>query len=489
MENKTSKITKKLKTIAKKNIATGRYNKALAAISACANFYYTHNQKYTDEELEQMLITLGKTLFKPTAVKNDTSEKTVLFYDGFGLDTRGLALIFLKAIVRNGYKLIYVTTDSAEGNQPEIKKVLDGEDVEWIYLPTASGFVAWANCIFTAFETFTPDAAFFYTTPADVAATAVFNLYEGKVKRFQIDLTDHAFWLGKYAFDYCIALRDVGSKIAINYRGIDKEKIVMLPYYANIDYSVPFGGFNFPTEGRRIIFSGGALYKTLGDKDNAYYKMVDYLLANHADIIFLYAGFGDDSELKKIIEKFPDRAYHIAERKDLFQVMKQCVFYLNTYPMFGGLMMNFAASAGKLPLTLKHNNDADGLLFNQSELQIEYDTKEELLRDADRLLNDAEYLSLREEKLKGCVITEERFEKNLKNLINSGATEFDVYTEAIDTSEFRAEYDKRFALFKEALRILTTKNCRPLMFNFPFVFFTYYIKRIFEKITAKIRRK
>ncbi len=492
MQNKSSAVLEKLNKIAENSINAKKYNKALAAIAAAADILYAHNQVYTDEKLESMLKSIGSELFDTpnwdNTAKKETS-KTVLFYDGFGLDTRGLALIFLKGLVRCGYKVVYVTPDYAEGKQPEIKKVLNGYDAEWIHFPAKKGFVAWAKAIIEVFEKYHPDSAFFYTIPSDVAATIVFNLYEGYTKRFQIDLTDHAFWLGKYAFDYCIALRDVGSKIAVNHRKIPKEKIVMLPYYANIDYDIEFEGFTFPTQEKRIIFSGGSLYKTLGDEDNTYYKIVDSILEKHADIIFLYAGFGDDSQLKLIIDKYPDRAYHIAERKDLFQVMKRCVLYLNTYPMFGGLMMNFAASAGKLPLTLKHNNDADGLLFNQSNLQIEYDTKEELLNDVDKLLNDSAYLRERESKLSGSVITQERFEKNLKMLIETNTTEFPIYTEEIDTTQFRKEFDARFSLKKELKRAVVASCRRPLTVNFPIIYAAHYFRRVFEKIVDKIRRK
>ena len=37
----------------------------------------------------------------------DVNIKTVLFYDGFGLDSRGLAYVYLKALVNLGYKVIF----------------------------------------------------------------------------------------------------------------------------------------------------------------------------------------------------------------------------------------------------------------------------------------------------------------------------------------------------------------------------------------------
>lgn len=42
----------------------------------------------------------------------------------------------------------------------------------------------------------------FYTTPNDVAGALVFNRFKDLVTRIQIDLTDHAFWLGINSVDY-----------------------------------------------------------------------------------------------------------------------------------------------------------------------------------------------------------------------------------------------------------------------------------------------
>ena len=69
--------------------------------------------------------------------------------------------------------------------------------------------------------------------------------------------------------------------------------------------------------------------------------------------------------MKKIIRKYPGRAFLTAERKDLFQVMEHCFFYLNTFPLVGGLMMQYAVAAEKIPLTLRYNNDGSGILINQ----------------------------------------------------------------------------------------------------------------------------
>ena len=44
--------------------------------------------------------------------------------------------------------------------------------------------------------------------------------YAGHMKRYQVNLTDHAFWLGTYAFDYCLEFLDFGAIVSREYRHI-----------------------------------------------------------------------------------------------------------------------------------------------------------------------------------------------------------------------------------------------------------------------------
>lgn len=462
---------KKMLNKASRMIEKKQIECALATISACATMQYEYNQNYVDEFSEKLLKQIYDIIFEENKLKSEGSnEETVLFYDSFGFDTRGLALIYLKAIARKGYKIVYVTNEKAIGNQPEIDKVLQGCDVKKVYISMNTSYLLWIDKLCDIFNEYRPSVSFLYTTPSDVAGVLVFEYFKGRTIRFQINLTDHAFWLGKYAFDYCVEFRNVGSSVSYNYRGIDKEKIILLPYYANIDDTIPFEGFPFEIEDHRVLFSGGSLYKTLGDKEKRYYRIVEHILSVHDDIIFVYAGSGDDTEIKKLQEKYLNRVYHIAERKDLYQVMRHSVLYLNTYPMCGGLMMCYAATAGKIPVTLRHYNDADGILLNQEKISIQYDDINELMSDVDMLLSDKKYLKEREKKLDGCVVSEEDFESNVDMLIQSNTTSYEVNVDKIDTSEFIKEYLTRFDYKKTVSNSVARKINKSLLFAFPKLF-------------------
>ena len=265
------------------------------------------------------------------------------------------------------------------------------------------------------------------------------------------------------------------------HRGIKKEQMIKLGVNLIVEKYDDHSGLPFNPLETKYIFSGGSLYKTLGDEDNRFYKIVAHILKNHSDIKFLYAGTGDKTEMNKIVNAYPDRAFLIGERKDFFYLIQHCLLYLNTFPMFGGMMMKFCGLAKKIPITLKHNNDSDGLLLNQDECNIEYDSYDDLIMDIDKLINNEEYRNNREKLLEGSVITEERFKNNVRSVIENYKTDYEHEFIDMDTSLFRQEYYDRFNYDEQMLAMVRKINIS-LWAEFPMLF----VKGITKKITRKI---
>lgn len=396
-----SKYAKKLKAIVRRN-KNKKYEKAMAAIAVYASLSYNWNQFYTDDEIEETVCELSDAVLGEMPKEEwHINDDRVMFYDGFGLDTRGLAAIYAKALVRLGYKIIWVTTVKAKDKIPTIKGFLEQGNTEFVYINTNSSFSQHVKELNQQFVKFKPARAFFYTTPDDVSAEIVFYYYKKKVKRYQINLTDHAYWLGVNAFDYCLEFRKYGAGISRVQRRIPQEKIVLCPFYPLIDQRTAFQGFPFETTGKKILFSGGALYKTIGG-GNKFYQIVEVVLRNHEDTIFLYAGSGDDSELKKLTSIFGERVQHIQERKDLFALMNHVHVYLNTYPMIGGLMTQYAAMAGKPPIILNDmkKQDSSGFLIEQESAGVEFESLNDVTNEIDHLLSDKTYSNKRAKEIK-----------------------------------------------------------------------------------------
>ena len=479
-------VINKLRFIARKYLKNRLFSQFLDISTVCAYLEKQYNQEYTDIILEDLLLDFSYDYVK--SLKNEfdgfiANSNTVLIYDGFGLDLRGSMIPVTKAFLRTEYKIIYVTVNDAKNKQPHLMKQFLGHQNYEVFYIQKEGLNKVKDLVGILEQT-KPANAFIYTYPWDAAALSVFNTYKNQICRYLFDLNDHAFWIGLNSFDYCIVGRDYGAVIDRDYRHIPSNKIIKLDAPLCIDDDVYFKGLPFDCDKKRFVFSGGSLYKTLGDTENTYYKIVEHLLENHSDVNFVYAGGGDKTEFHKLNSKYPNRIFLFPEREDFYQIIKKCVFYLNTYPMFGGMMMRYAANARKIPLTLRHNHDSDGILLNQKETFIEYDKYEDIVNDIDLLLTDNDYLAQREKLLLNSVMTEDRYCRNLKSLINSKKTEFEIEYLPIDTSRFRVEYINRLKLSNIISPFLTKTKIVYLIKYFPLLFIIA-IPKISQRIILK----
>lgn len=476
---RVEEVVGKLKRITEASIRKENYRKALDAITAASFILEEYNQYYVDEELEAFVKDIAKKLVVPSYGPDEGDPSTILFYDSFGFDVRALALVYMHALADLGYKVIYITKVESKDSQPELHEAVKHGDVIWNYV-SCDNREQEVKDIHALFEQYKPAKAILYSTPDDAAAMAVFYAYQGIVERFKINLTDHAFWLGHDVFDYNLEFRNYGACVSVQYRGVPEDKEIIMPFYP---YHRPreFQGLPFDLEGKKMVFSGGSVYKTLGDPQNRFYVILDRLLTGHEDLVFLYAGTGDDSEIVKLQTKFPGRVYRIDERTDLFELMEHCTFYLNTFPFIGGLMMQFAVDAKKVPLTLKKEGVSDEnkeILIHQD--LVEYDDVDSLISEADRLLDDEEYRIRRGEELKADLISAEDFANELKNALDNHRTKYEVQIKDTDTTEFRKQYMVRFN-DKTFRRVIASGNKKTLIADFPDMF----IKKAYNKIVKK----
>lgn len=467
----------KCRDIIKRAITSKNVEKALASISIASALLYSWNQRYTDDFLEKAVSQIAEMTITHDISTMSPNKEVILFYDGFGLDTRGLALIYLKALSKIEGKKFYIAPAIAKNNQPEIDKILKAGGIEKIYYSSLF-YEKRLEELQNVISKIKPGKAFLYTGPNDSTGIALFMQMK-KTKRYMINLTDHAFWLGVHAFDYCLEFRNLGASISKQERGIDPQKQILLPYYPSINKDVEFQGWPFDVKDNMIIFSGGALYKTI-NKERTYYKIVSELLYSVRDCIFVYAGSGDDKWLKELANRYPGRVYHIQERKDLYQVMLHSTIYLNTYPLIGGLMMQYAAAAGIIPITLLHGSVHSGILIDQENRNIEYKTSEELVSDTIKLLENQEYRKKREGYLKGSLISERVFNYELRNVINNNTTTYKISYCQLDTKKYRDEYAERFDMSAFLLAI-ANKNNLSLFMNYRGL----YVKRLWRKINKQ----
>lgn len=438
------KYDKKLMQICNKAIKKNKVDLVAICIEAMAQLYYEWNQFYTNDFLEDKVSQLAQLVVPKIEVNEHSNEiKTILFYDGFGLDSRGLALIYLKALAQMDCRVIYLTNSRSMGKQPLIQNIIVESSIIREYFNATDSYRKKTETIKNICMKYNPGVAFLYTTPWDVSGISVFQQMVG-VKRFQINLTDHTFWLGRNAFDYCIEFREYGKYISESYRGIASNKLKKLPYYSYVDENIPLKEVPFDMDKYKIICSGGALYKTLDD-NKTFYKIIDTILKKYNDVLFLYIGNGDDTQLQLLKQQYDERVQYLRERDDFFQIMKRSYLFINTYPVSGALMTQYAAMAGLLPVTLLHDDESQLILNNHKELGIEFNSVDELCEEIDRLLVDKEYIKCKKKLLINSVISEEQFNNEIKKLINDGDTSFNFESNSkFIVSKFQEIYETAF---------------------------------------------
>lgn len=476
-------ITNKLKKAINLAITNNKYEDSLSLISLCAQILYQTNIEYYDVDLENNLKLLSTRLARD--VNEYQHEDTIVFYDSFGLDNRGLAQIYLKALCPYN-NVIYITYNDRLDYIPQIKKILSQNNSELKVIDRKKmNKVEQIKALEQIVLHYCPKVFFFYSVPDDVVATTVLYMYENRMQRYQINLTDHAFWLGAGCIDKCIEFRDYGASISVEYRGISEKNIVMIPYYPLIDTEKSFEGFPFEKKERKVIFSGGALYKTLS-RDNLYYLTIDKILTQVPDTCFWYAGSGDDSKIQELKRKYPDRVFFTEERKDLYQLLVNCDLYYSTYPICGGLMFQYAAIAGKIPLTLKNNEITDDFLLNQKDLMVEFDSPEDLISECSRLLTDSVYYDVRSKEMINSVISPKRFDYIVNQLVDNKIKSGNYNFYQIDVDKFRRLYLDRFT--EQNLNQILIRNNKDIYLVFRLMPIRV-IKALFLKLAKRMRGK
>lgn len=125
-------VINKLKQIIDVDIKNGQYEKAINTVKTLAEVYYSYNQIYTDTELEEKLLFIRDNILSKNTY--DVDEDCVFFYDGFGLDLRGLAVVYARALTSLNCHVIYACPDTMRGKIPHIISEFDMDKTQIIYI-------------------------------------------------------------------------------------------------------------------------------------------------------------------------------------------------------------------------------------------------------------------------------------------------------------------------------------------------------------------
>lgn len=426
------------------------YEKAVCCAKFLCSFYYEFDYKYADTQMEFYARECALACVGDIRLKN-TNKRKAVFYDRFALYSRGLANIYVKALLALGYEVVWCLFEAGAETDEILRRYGNKTNLTFALIPRLS-VIERMHALKEIILKAQAYHFFIYTLPSDVEGIGVFDVLGGDVMRYLINLTDHTFWLGRNALDRCIEFRNFGANLSVKYRKIREEQIVVLPYYPDQRDQEAYQGLPF-SESEKFVFSGGSAYKI--DGSDKFEQMVSSLLDRHPDLKFLFATRDKSEKLDTLASRYRNRFFVIQERTDLGELLQRAEFFLSTYPIPGFLMIQYALMNQCVPLCLADKNNGctnpATYLLHPEQIDFVFYEADSLLEMADRLLAGH---GPKKEWYEDFVISEKNFERNLGALMKGEDTDYHFYKENVDVSIFHSYYANRLTEenFREVVR-------------------------------------
>lgn len=454
--------------------------KTVCYLRFLSHFCYSINYTFSNDRLEEITQEISLKYLGNTKIEN-AKEDTVVFYDGFGLLERGLANIYVNALEKLGYKVVWILYSHAPEIDDILKKYKKRENISF-FIISNSTILERMKELRDKIKEISPEYLFVYTMPDDVCGVGTISTITGKIERYLIDLTDHAFWLGKCAADWFIEFRNYGYNIGMRYRKILSDRMVILPYYPAGRKEYAFEGVPFDGNEFEFVFSGGSPYKIEGK--TTYEEIVRYILQTYKDIKFVFASNNTNEIIKKLCKDFPNRFFHIGERKDLDAVLQRAKFYLSTYPISGALMTQYALQNQCIPITLSDEMmgvaDPTTWMLEPQKVNFVFYKKEDVLLEIDRLMSSESYYLKRKTELENQIISEEEFIRQLNCLLKHKKTEFVKTRQDIDMKKFLEVYRDN-ATYKKYCEMIYNSRNKWIYRKHPFIILERKLRGIMER--------
>ena len=416
----------KFKRKAKNSLARKRYDSCLKYLNAAARTAYTFYLGFTDEEIEYMLKHMSGHVQKRETFKG---KPRCIFYDTFSQDAQGLTMQYVDAIIAAGWEMLYLTEFGLEDPRSiRLKQTLnDYPKAKIVSMPRNMSGINKVQFIYDTIMDYAPDKLFMHIHPSAVEAVTAFYALPNKITKYQINLTDHAYWVGAGCVDYSFEFREYGASLSVGQRGIPRDRVLLMPYYPMMK-ETKFAGFPKEAEGKVKIFSGASFYKIM-DKNDTFFKLNKAILDANPNAVTLFAGGGDMALLNGLIDKYGLRGRFnpIGQRNDIFECYKHSDIYLSSYPLGGGLMAQFAAHAG-IPILALANKESGGkieeMVCQKQREIITLCNMEALVAEASRLVNDEVYRKQRGQAMRDCVIDVEEFNHSFQRSMTTGQSQY-----------------------------------------------------------------
>lgn len=374
---------------AEKSLSRNDVETSLCQIQLAAELQYIVNDIFKDDRLEALMRCISRQLL---GIKGEykSTNGTILFYDYFGLDNRGLTQQYLDALFQiDNIKIVYVLENETNQKCDNILKLLKKHNSDYYEIAKGSytdKIIKFSHII----EEIQPSDVFCHVSASSPIPFTVLSAYPS-IRKFLINITDHAFGIGGGDFyDYSFEFREYGAKVSYEKRGFNLNQLLVLPYYPWQENTV-FKGFPASTDGKVVLFSGSYLYK-IDDKENTFFNLVAGILKDNPDTIMFFAGGGDAGKINALIKqhRLEDRFYLLGNRTDIASLFKHIDIYIGTYPLGGGLMSQYAALNSK-PILAYKTEEIEEIVCTKNYKHFVFNNKADLLLEANRLIRNEKY--------------------------------------------------------------------------------------------------
>lgn len=424
-------LCSRFELIANRSIHKDCFNRALRVLKALAFIRYKFHLGYTNDFIEEQIQFLAQHIVRSTFSENHY-EKSIAIIDEINADYVGLMTQYLAPFISDGYQILYLYEQiEHKGDlRTNLMQTLTSYDKAVVKeIPSEKKYFAKSQWIYNEICSFGSKKVLMNFGEWAVEHCVACYALPDECKKYHINAGDHCFWAGACCADYSFELRHYGANLSCKYRGLSKEQIVYQPFYP-VMKEVSFQGLPEGCEGKFIFLSGGAAYKIV-DEQKTYFKLCKRILNECPNAIIMYAGANagniDNGVLTDGIEQFglKGKFLSIGYRNDILEVFKHCDVFLDTFPIGGGTMCQFAAHCSK-PIINYLYPGVEECVAQKKECHFTFYTEDDLIHEAVKLYADEAYRKRRGTEMHDAVVSKEEFDNALLSFLSTGNRVFEV---------------------------------------------------------------
>lgn len=416
------KSLNKIKSVSERKIPEyvklNDFDRAIRWMSVRSNLLYELNRSLYDELIEDNLEKVFVSKTNQSLSDNIKPTNRIVFVDSLSKDRRGLSNQYVNALIGNDMEFLYITENPSFKRTGICQQILQYDKASYCIVPSFRKSTDKVGFIYDKIIQYTPSKVLCHLLPWSITMLVALAALPKSIIKININITDHAFWAGLSVMDYNIEFRNYGKELSVQSRGFQELQEYVLPYYPYVDSS-PFEGFSgIETKDKVVLFFGGALYKIYGE-DDFFLKLIAKVLKKHNNCVCICAGGGDSGHLLSFIkDEGLEQVWHfIGFRRDIYEVVRHCDILINTYPIGGGLMSQYAAICSK-PVIAYAKAKAIEEVLSTSE-NVTFLTEKDFLDFIDLLISDKPFREEFGEKLNANLTTPRKFALSLKIILDN----------------------------------------------------------------------